>query len=426
MKKLNLLLAAVFLCASISNAQVTVTFKPGPAAGVDAEIMTSYGCIMSNQTVPMETINMGGAAESDYIDWTYNAIGCSHGTTRSLITFTGLSTIPAGATILSATLNMYGVPTSGNYGNSSFPGSPYGTTNEGWVQRVTSSWAENTVTWNTQPSATTTNEAALPVTTSQFGFNASVNVTALVQDIISSGSNNGFMLLLQNEAIYRAVLFASSDHSDPTLWPELVVTYSTCFADFTYCASTSSPYKYTFSDDNPQPGDMSDWYVDGNPVGSGTPFTFDFGGAGQHKICQMVTTQQGDRCEKCIALCIADNGKPQSDGTAAQKAGTAPTVMPLQLAPEKIPVTDKAALQIADITPNPTNAGWSVTVKSEISSEADITIYDLKGNILRKEHRKLERGDNKVTEAGEKMGTGVYLIEVKTATMTIKERLQKL
>jgi hypothetical protein len=52
-----------------------------------------------------------------------------------------------------------------------------------------------------------------------------LNVTNLVKDIQSSGQNSGFMFMLQNEQPMRHTEFASSNHTDSTLWPELEVTY---------------------------------------------------------------------------------------------------------------------------------------------------------------------------------------------------------
>lgn len=220
--RLVILLFVILYCCKAAHAQ-TVTLKPNAANGQDVCIATSYGCRPSGSTSPWEVLSNGNGTELVYMDWTYNAGGCPHGTHRILLKFDALSTLVPGAVIANATLKLYGVPTTSSYGNSSHPGSPYGTTNEGWVRRVTGSWAENTVTWNTQPSTTTVNQVATPVSTSQFSWNMSVNVTGIIRDIISSGTNNGMMLVLQNEAIYRASFFASSDHPDSTLWPELVV-----------------------------------------------------------------------------------------------------------------------------------------------------------------------------------------------------------
>jgi hypothetical protein len=63
------------------------------------------------------------------------------------------------------------------------------------AQRVTGSWAENSVTWNNQPSSTTSNQASVSSSTS----NDAWTVTTLVQDIYSAGQNNGLLLRDQSE-----------------------------------------------------------------------------------------------------------------------------------------------------------------------------------------------------------------------------------
>lgn len=220
--RLIILLSVILSCFETGHTQ-TITFKPNAINGQDVCIAKSDGCTPAGSIAPWEGLNNGNGTELIYLDWTFNAGGCSHGTMRILLKFDGLNNVAPGTIISNATLKLYGVPTSTSYGNSSFPGAPFGTTNEAWIRRVTGNWAENTVTWNTQPSTTTANQVTTPVSTSQFSWNMAVNVTDIIRDIISSGTNNGMMLMLQNEAIYRASFFASSDYPDSTLWPELVL-----------------------------------------------------------------------------------------------------------------------------------------------------------------------------------------------------------
>lgn len=230
-----------------------IKLKPGPAYGEDAEILTSYGCVIRGGTIPWESMNMG-TSDLDYSQWTYSALSCGIGTGRALIRFRGLDTISTTRTLISAKLNFFGVPTSGTWGTSYFPGSPYTATNEGWVQRVTGSWNESTVTWNTQPTSTTVNRVAISPSAARFGWGTSLDVTTLVNDIKSSGVNNGFLLLLNTEAYYRRVIFASSDNTDSTLWPELVLTYDipvppyTCSLVPNFKDTEYSCLRYQFTD----------------------------------------------------------------------------------------------------------------------------------------------------------------------------------
>lgn len=66
----------------------------------------------------------------------------------------------------------------------------------------------------------------MPATTSASQNFLNINVTALVQDMISFPNQSfGFMLRLSDENYYRSVDFASSDSPDAQLRPKLVVTY---------------------------------------------------------------------------------------------------------------------------------------------------------------------------------------------------------
>lgn len=226
MKLTSKLLFLFCILANISLGQITVKLKPGASYGEDAIIDNSYGCVKAGNTLPDESINSGAHTELGYYQWTFSSMGCPLGTQRFLIKFKGLDTIPSTATITSAKINFFGVPTSTVYGTSYFSGSPYPLTNEGWIQRVTSSWTESSVTWTTQPSATSTNRAPIDKSAARFNWNTSVDVTKLVNDIKTAKANYGFLVQLQTEAYYRCVIFASSDHPDATLWPEMEITYT--------------------------------------------------------------------------------------------------------------------------------------------------------------------------------------------------------
>lgn len=423
MKKILIPLVCLFLAANLSNAQ-TVLFKPGPVVGEDALLMTTYDCTPNGYPSPIEIINMGNNPELDYIDWTYNAGGCPHGTTRSLIRFTELNTLPPGITILSATLRLYGVPTSGNWGNSSWPGSPYGTTNPGWVSRVTSGWAENTVDYSTQPSTTTTNQAAIGISTSQFGWNTSIDVLALVNDIRASGVNDGFMLTLQTEAIYRSILMASSDHADPDLWPELEITY--CQPDFTYCSSSLNPFKYEFT--AMASGMLYDWTIDGNSVASTQNFIYDFGGSGNHKVCLRVYSDRFEEaCERCINLCIDDNevidkgDDDQQGGNGKQKLS--PSTDNAQV--WKQLKADGALFTIQSATPNPTSKTWDVSINVAIEGEAEITLTDIAGKTITNEQKQFTKGINQMVVGSENLPQGIYFLEVKNKHFTTTHKLVK-
>jgi gliding motility-associated-like protein len=130
-----------------------------------------------------------------------------------------MSSIPAGATILSATLYWYHDP------NGTAFGASHTGTNNFTVRRVTQSWGINTITWNNQPTTTNTNQVSHPATTSS-SQDFALNVTNLVADMMASG-NHGFQLKLNTESPFRAIICGSSEVTDPTNRPKLKVIYET-------------------------------------------------------------------------------------------------------------------------------------------------------------------------------------------------------
>src|SRR6187549_2651072 len=98
MKKFTALFA-VLLAFLSGQAQTTLTLQPNASTGKDAELFSCIPCGYS-------TRNFGSIAENCAIAWTKN--GADH-KIRSLIQF-DLSSIPAGSTIMSATLSLFWAP----------------------------------------------------------------------------------------------------------------------------------------------------------------------------------------------------------------------------------------------------------------------------------------------------------------------------
>lgn len=152
--------------------------------------------------------------------------------TRSVIKFDSLIKVPATANILSATLYLYGPsPNSPDVdkhlpmGDSYYPGTPY-QENTSFIQRITSSWDENTICWNNRPSTTTLDQTVLSPSTKQWEYNTTADVTKLVKPMISNASKNyGFMFKLQSENPYRSIAFFSSEYKVASSRPKLVIVY---------------------------------------------------------------------------------------------------------------------------------------------------------------------------------------------------------
>lgn len=132
-----------------------------------------------------------------------------------------LSGIPANATINSAYLSLYSNPTpiNGNLTDANF-----GSNNSMYLRRITGPWDGNTVTWQSQPATTTTDQIMIPHTALSTLDLTNIDVTALVNAMRGS-SNYGFMIQLQNETPFNIRQFCSSNHSVAAKRPKLVVTY---------------------------------------------------------------------------------------------------------------------------------------------------------------------------------------------------------
>jgi hypothetical protein len=208
----------------LPNSIKTLTLQPGATDGQDGFILNRVGDANS------VNFNYGQIGELNYSQWTYSANGFGEGTVRSFIKFTGVSSIPATAEIISAKLSLYGLPSSSfaGQGNSHYPGSPYGSSpdNAAWLKLVTGNWNESTLTWATKPGTTDLGQLPIAGTASQWNHNATdIDVSQMIKTMVSTNANYGFSIQLQNEAIYKNVIFGSSETSDSTRRPKLVVVY---------------------------------------------------------------------------------------------------------------------------------------------------------------------------------------------------------
>ncbi len=199
----------------------TVTVKVNPATIYTLNLQPNNNPtevhIWGNSSSLEQSSN--GAPEIGASSWTYNGIQMGQ---RGLVKF-DMSSIPANAIILSAKLTLYSNPTPLNgdlvHANS-------GPDNTTLIQRVTSSWTAATVKWVNQPAVTTTNQIVIPHTTQPFLDLVDMDVKTLVQSMVTSNANYGFLIRLQTENIYNSRIFASSFYSNQSLHPKLVVEYT--------------------------------------------------------------------------------------------------------------------------------------------------------------------------------------------------------
>ena len=215
---LSKVLTVLFISvAGVTTAQnVVLTLKPNAADGKDA-YLSSFG----------PNTNYGSHTELSGDAWTCNSQPCY---ARGLIQF-DFSSIPAGSVINSASLSLFANPSPVNGGGIAMQGQ-----NASILQRVTTAWDEMSITWNDQPATVSQNEVSLAQSTTAFEDYPGIDVKLLVQDMVNDPYNSfGFMLRLVNEVHYSSMIFATSDFSDNTKWPEITI-------DFTPPQSTCNDY----------------------------------------------------------------------------------------------------------------------------------------------------------------------------------------
>jgi hypothetical protein len=181
-----------------------VTLQPDSANGKDALVNSATAAT-----------NFGSHEEVSSYNWTNQGVWT---TGRSLVEF-DLSQIPNGATITSATLSLWCNTTTQSTMQL------HAGSNSSVIRRVTSAWTENGVNWSNQPSTTSQNEVTLATSTSSTQDYLNIDVTALYQDILTSGNNYGIMLQLATESGMNSLVFASSDYTNSAKRPKLEVCY---------------------------------------------------------------------------------------------------------------------------------------------------------------------------------------------------------
>lgn len=159
-----------------------------------------------------------GAPDIVLAAWTN---GGNPASVRSLLKF-DLSAIPQSATIISANLYLYSYPPPLLNGNGTEAN--FGTNNSYTVERAVTDWSPASITWFNQPAGASQGQLIVPHTASSF-LDINLDVTTIVGAMVNNNTNFGFLMKLLNETIYTSRIFASSNYSDASKRPKLVVVY---------------------------------------------------------------------------------------------------------------------------------------------------------------------------------------------------------
>ena len=250
--------------------QITTTIVLQPDEDTSKDALISSLEKSKNRGFYPDFVAMSWTVSGDPVDY------------RSLIEF-DLSNIPSGAVINSAYLSLYSHDSPGLGSHSTTSGS-----NESVLSRITSSWEENSVTWNNQPTTTTENQVFLLESSSSTEDYLNIDVTDLVLDMIADSANShGFLIKLLTEQHYRSLVFAASGHSDSDLHPKLEVTYTETIQNNDNCIalrpSGDEGKDALISSFEPSKNRgvypdfvAKSWTVSGNPVDYRSLIEFDF------------------------------------------------------------------------------------------------------------------------------------------------------
>ena len=402
MKKLFIVIASGLFAVQINAQTNTVTFQPGATIGEDAYIFKTDGECITSLTYPLPAAdaNYANEPELNFSRWTYTSQGCSEGTMSSVIRFTELSTLPANVNIISAQLILKTPPSGyGWRGNSKYPNSPTSLSNSGMLKLIKSgssyAWSEQTVTWNNffllNPVNTNFTPVSIPESNSEYNWTTTLDVTSmvvqLINDINTYGAvgNNGFLLELQTDEIYRCQMFASSDNLHAQSRPKLVITYGNCDASFSYTVNSNNANNYSFAANNTTASSYK-WRINGSIVDSNALLNYQFNTGGDYEICLDLGTKQNP-CVECLNICVS---------------GSTNSISPLPSVPNKIV-----------ISPNPTKTGWNVKLNAVSTTEAAITVIDATGKVMQSFQQFIQNGENNIYINAQPLASGIYMLSIK-------------
>ncbi|MFL5746835.1 MAG: PKD domain-containing protein, partial [Niastella sp.] len=180
---------------------------------VDVEILNTLVMTMRNYSgeavYPIVLLNGSDNSRNTFNTnpTSFGAVAWSSGGTtyyqREIIQFTGFGIGPV--IVKSAHLYLYSDPQP-TLGNKSDANS--GSANALIIQQITNYWDVYSCTWQNPPVATTDDLVTIPLTNQPY-LDLDIDVTAIVQKMVTSNTNYGFLLRLQNETPNNSRIFVS-------------------------------------------------------------------------------------------------------------------------------------------------------------------------------------------------------------------------
>ncbi len=195
------------------NAQKTLVISSDDSGWQDACV--HYLSDANTRFGDVNNKNRGKGSCIYLIQWTWDGVP---GEYKALINF-DLSELPKNAIIKKAYLSLYIDPE--DYFAQKLSVS---VSKEFVIQRITSAWSEDDVTWNTQPDFTNKHKI---IVRDNFSNYDKINVTPIIKDIYQDPDNSfGLMLSSTKSSYYNGIFFASSDNQNADLHPKLTIIYT--------------------------------------------------------------------------------------------------------------------------------------------------------------------------------------------------------
>ena len=283
---------------------VVSVLRPGPGSNHDAMVVDAF-----------PNNNYGWHEDATVSKWT---AGGNQTTKRFFIKF-DYASIPV-QSVDSAKLYWYCNTISTSHGGI------HSGVNDFSVSRITTAWNASTVTFANQPATTTVNAVNVPPSTSNTQ-DYIIDVTALVNDQLSSGINYGFGMKLNNETIYRSVVCSSGDHPDPNKRPKLVIYYSCTVGSPQFSTSIVAPLQMSFSSASGLPaGTTHVWdFGDGYMSTLANP-THQYAAQATYVVCHTVTDSCGSSTDcDTVDFCTPPSATFQHQANGLTVQFTSPT-----------------------------------------------------------------------------------------------------
>lgn len=284
-KSVILFLIMTLFCNNVNSQTFeTITLRPGPEDGYDAEVRTD--------------MNHPISYEDDFIAnaWTVQGMPFIE---RSLIRF-DLSSIPNGVVITNARLSLFCNTSSGHQQLHSGYNSSY-------LLPITSDWNQDSLVWDNQPTTTLENAVLLPQTQYQTQDYPNIDVTSQISYFYNHPElNYGFMLKLVEEVQLNAMIFSSSNHVDPAKRPLLVIEYTVCETPDPAFSYTSTGNLNEISFISTSNNNVTHWWDFGNGFYSDLAdplFVYQI--SGKYHVCHTVMNAC-DTTMECDTITVCD------------------------------------------------------------------------------------------------------------------------